>query len=302
MLTAQVERYILLRQTLGYKLREQSLYLHAFARFAENRGDIHILASTAVDWSMESHSRHARYIRLRVVIHLARFLHAEDPSHEVPVNQFRSSKRRRLPYIYSPEEITQLIVAARQLRQTYPYRRRIYETLLGLVAATGLRISEALNLRLQDILPGGVLQICRTKFNKSRLVPLHPTAAEALQRYVEYRCRLASTDDHLFLSTRKVRICSRTVDNTFHRIRQLAGIAPARTPPPRIHDLRHTFATRALERCPTEREAVARHFVALSTYMGHADIASTYWYLNATPELMTGIAVAAEALIAREDL
>lgn len=302
MLTSQVERYIGLRQTLGYKLREQSMYLRAFARFAENRGDIHILASTAADWAMESSSTHARYVWMRNVVHLARFLYAEDPSHEVPVNQFRASVRRRMPYIYSPEEITQLIMAARRLRRTYPLRQRIYETLLGLIAATGLRISEALNLRLHDILPDEVLQIRETKFSKSRLVPLHATSARALQRYLEHRCDLASTDDHLFLSACNLRINSRTVENTFHRIRQLAGIAPYCKRPPRIHDLRHTFATRVLEQCPTQREAVARHFVALSTYMGHADIASTYWYLEATPELMAGIAAAAESLTAREGL
>jgi len=132
MLTAQVERYILLRQKLGYKLREQGIGLRAFARFAANRGDLHIVASTAVDWAMESHSTHARYTRLRNVIYLARFLHAEDPSHEVPFNHFRACVRRRLPYIYSSEEIKQLIGAARRLRQTYPLRRRVYETLLGL--------------------------------------------------------------------------------------------------------------------------------------------------------------------------
>jgi integrase/recombinase XerD len=250
---------------------------------------------------MESGSTHARYIRMRNVIHLARFLRAEDPNHEVPVNQFRSSVRRRLPYIYTAEEIKQLIVAARGLRRTYPLRRRIYETLLGLIAATGLRISEALNLRIQDVLPDGVLQIRGTKFSKSRLVPLHETASGALQRYVKHRCKLASTDDHLFLSACNLRINSRTVENTFYRIRQLAGIAPDRKRPPRIHDLRHTFATRVLEQCSTQREAVARHFVALSTYMGHAEIANTYWYLEATPALMTGIAAAAESLIARED-
>ena len=89
------------------------------------------------------------------------------------------------------------------------------------------------------------------------------------------------------------------VEYTFRRIRQLAGIAPARTRPPRIHDLRHTVATRALEQCPTGREAVARHFVALATYLGHSDISHTYWYLEATPELMTGLATAAEALFGR---
>jgi integrase/recombinase XerD len=235
-------------------------------------------------------------------VRLARFLHAEDPAHEIPSNPFRASKRRRLPYIYAPEEIAQLVGAARRLRESYPLRRQVYGTLLGLIAATGLRISEALDLRLCDVLPQGALQILRTKFGKSRLVPLHSTTANALDRYLEARRRLAVNDDHVFLSAGNQRIASSTVEYTFRRIRRLAGIAPARTRPPRIHDIRHTFATRALERCSTRREAVARHFVALATYLGHTDIAHTYWYLEATPELMTDIAAAAEELIAREGL
>jgi integrase/recombinase XerD len=302
MLITQVERYIAFRQTLGYKLREPSASLRAFVSFAAGRGDTHVGASTAVDWAREGPSPHARHVRLRNVARLARFLHTEDPAHEVPANPFRAPKRRRLPYIYASEEIVQLLGAVRRLRESYPLRRQVYGTLLGLIAATGLRISEALDLRFCDVLPQGVLQIRRTKFGKSRLVPLHPTAANALDRYLEARRRLAVKDDHVFLSAGNQRIASSTVEYTFRRIRRLAGIAPARTRPPRIHDLRHTFATRALERCSTRREAVARHFVALATYLGHTDIAHTYWYLEATPELMTDIAAAAEELIAREGL
>ena len=302
MLIAHVERYLSLRQTLGYKLRETSANLRAFARFAVHRGDTLVRASTAVDWATEAPSPHARHVRLRNVAHLARFLHAEDPTHEVPSNPFHASTRRRLPYIYKRGEIVQLVGAASRLRESYPLRRQVYMTILGLIAATGLRISEALDLRLYDSLPDGVLQIRRTKFGKSRLLPLHPTAASALDRYLEQRCRLAVTDDHVFLSAGNQRIASSTVEYTFRRIRRLAGITPTRTRPPRLHDLRHTFATRALEQCSTRREAVARHFVALATYMGHTDIAHTFWYLEATPELMTDIAAAAEALIAKEDL
>lgn len=302
MLIAHVERYLSLRQTLGYKLRETSANLRAFAKFAIHRGDTLVRASTAVDWATEAPSPHARHVRLRNVAHLARFLHAEDPAHEVPSNPFHTSTRRRLPYIYKRGEIVQLVGAASRLRESYPLRRQVYMTILGLIAATGLRISEALDLRLYDSLPDGVLQIRRTKFGKSRLLPLHPTAASALDRYLEQRRRLAVTDDHVFLSAGNQRIASSTVEYTFRRIRRLAGITATRTCPPRLHDLRHTFATRALEQCPTRREAVARHFVALATYMGHTDIAHTFWYLEATPELMTDIAAAAEALIAKEDL
>jgi integrase len=196
----------------------------------------------------------------------------------------------------------QLVGAASQLRASYPLRRQVYATLLGLIAATGLRISEALDLRFCDLLPEGVLQILRTKFGKSRLVPLHPTVAHALDRYLELRRGLAVTDDHVFLSAGDQRIASSTVEYTFSRIRQLAGIAPSRTRPPRIHDLRHSFATRALEQCSMRREAVGRHFVALATYMGHSDIAHTYWYMEATPELMTSISDAAEAMITKEGI
>lgn len=302
MLIAHVERYIRLRQTLGYKLRELSGNLGAFARFATDKGDTHVRVSTALDWATEASSPHGRYIRLRDVARLARFLHAEHPDHEVPPNPFYAPARRRLPYIYTPEEIGQLVGAAGRIRKSYPLRRQVYGTLLGLIAATGLRISEALDLRLYDVLPDGVLQIRCTKFGKSRMIPLHSTAANALHQYLEQRRRLPIPDDHVFLSAGNRRISSSMVEYTFRRIRKIAGIAPARTRPPRIHDLRHTFATRALEHCSTRREAVARHFVALATYMGHADIAHTYWYLEAAPELMSGIAAAAETLIAGEDV
>ncbi len=300
MLVADVDRYISLRQALGFKLRDISRTLHAFARFAADRGDIHVRASTAVDWATQAISPHARHVRLRNVVHLARFLRAENPTHEVPHNVFYASTRRPLPYIYAPEEVEQLIRAANGLRETYPLRHLVYATMLGLIASTGLRLSEALDLRLHDVLPGGVLQIRRTKFGKSRLVQLHPTAVNALAQYLEARRGLAVPDDHMFLSAGSKRIASSTVQYTFGRIRQLSGIAPTRSRAPRIHDLRHTFATRALEACAMQHEAVGRHFVALSTYLGHKDITNTYWYLEATPELMSKIAAAAEALIAGE--
>ncbi len=302
MLIAQVERYISLRQTLGYKLRDKAANLRSFSRFAADRSNTHICASTAADWAGEAPTAYARYVRIRDVAHLARFLHAEDPAHEIPSDLFHIRKRRPLPYIYSPQEIVQLIGAARRLRESYPLRREVYATMLGLIAATGLRISEALGLRLHDVLPDGVLQIRRAKFGKSRLLPLHSTVSTALNLYLQKRGRLAVTDDHVFLSAGNQRIHPTMAWYTFDRIRRLAGVGAARSRPPRIHDLRHTFATRVLEQCSTRREAVARHFVALSTYLGHVDIGNTYWYLEATPELMTDIATAAEALITREGI
>ena len=302
MLSAHVERYLALRHLRGFTLRTASANLRAFARFAAERGDTHVRSATALAWATEGTSPSTRYIRLRDVARLARFLHAEDPAHEVPANPFQASKGRRLPYIYAPQEIGQLVAATRHLRESYPLRRKVYATMLGLMAATGLRLSEALDLRLADVLPEGILQIRRTKFGKSRLVPLHPTTTQALEGYLQERRRLAVMDDHVFLSASSQRIGSRTAEYAFERVRRLAGIAPGRARPPRLHDLRHTFATRALEQCPTRCEAVARHFVALATYLGHTDMACTYWYLEATPELMADLAAAAEARIAGEGL
>jgi integrase/recombinase XerD len=301
MLTDQVERYVRLRQTLGFKFHDAAKQLRAFAAFAAAQGDTHVRASTAVAWAGQASSANARYIRLRNVRHVARFLYAEDPVHEVvPSNLFHSPKVRSMPYIYPPEEVNQIVEAAGRLRRTYALRRKVYAMLLGLIAATGLRVSEALDLRLSDVLPDGILRIRHTKFGKTRLVPLHPTAIAALTAYLDVRQRSAAVDDHLFLSLHNRRIASSTVNATFRRMLQLARITPTQRGWPRIHDVRHTFATRALEQCATRRDAVARHFVALATYLGHADIANTYWYLEATPELLRDISGAAEALVAKE--
>ena len=142
-----------------------------------------------------------------------------------------------------------------------------------------------------------LLHIRETKFGKSRLVPLHATVTDALDRYLALRRRIAGECDYLFPSVRHRALCPSTVNYTFGCLLRRAGIAPDRAKRPRIHDLRHSFATRVLEQCGAERREVARHFVALSTYLGHVDIKQTYWYLEATPELLSDISAAAELLI-----
>jgi integrase/recombinase XerD len=159
-------------------------------------------------------------------------------------------------------------------------------------------VSEALALRFGDVLPGGILHIRATKFGKSRLVPMHATVVEALGQYIELRRDLAHPDDHLFLGIRGEALVHSAVHYTFRCVLRHANIAPERPRPPRIHDLRHSFATRVLQQCGTDRRAVARQALALATYLGHSDIAHTYWYLQATPELMIDIAEAAELLVA----
>lgn len=298
MLIQDVERYLTIRRALGFKLKTVSYHLRAFSQVATSKGETHVRSTTAVEWAAEATTSNGRHARLRDVQHFARFVRAEDSCHEVPQNPFHASHHRPLPYIYTPDEILRLLESTECLLETYPLRRPVYRTLLGLIAATGLRLSEALNLELDDILPCRILRIKKGKYGKGRLIPLHPTVQTAIERYLEVRQQLVTTNNHLFLSPHNQRIRSTIVDDTFRRLVRQAEIAPNRVRPPRIHDLRHTFATRALERCPGEQGAISRHFIALSTYLGHVDIQSTYWYLEATPELMTGMAAAAEAFIA----
>jgi len=301
MLSEDVDRYISLRRTLGYKLTKPERRLQSFARFAADRGDTFIHTATALAWvEADGRTQVARNCRWTDLTLFAHFLHAEDARHEVlPDNLFPVRMSRPTPYIYTADEIARILDAAGGLRRQKPnpLRRQLYITLLGLIAATGLRISEAIALKIDDVWPEGRLYIRETKFHKSRLVPLHPTVIEALNRYLEARRQLAGTCDYLFPSVQLRALCPSTVNSTFNRILQRVRIAPDRPRRPRIHDLRHTFATRVLEQCSAERREVARHFVALSTYLGHVNIQHTYWYLQATPELMTDIAAAAEILV-----
>ena len=248
MLSCDVDRYIALRRTLGYKLIKAARHLHAFARFAAEHGDTHLRASTALAWIEQAgRTPGARNRRWTDLVLFARFLHAEDARHEVPpVGLFPVRTTRPTPYIFAADEIARLLDAAGELRpqQPNPLRRSLYVTMFGLIAATGLRVSEAIALQLADMEPGGVLHIRETKFGKSRLVPLHRTVAGALDRYLALRRRVAGECEYLFPSVQHRALCPSTVNYTFRCLLRRAGIAPGRAKRPRIHDLRHTFATR----------------------------------------------------------
>lgn len=304
MLIDHVERYLTLRNAMGAKLRGVARHLRDFARFADAHGDTHVRTETAVAWATAASTADVRHRRLMDVIRLGQFLHAEDAAHEVPPRHiFASQKTRQTPYIYTAEEHTRILEAANRLRvarRCYPLRRQTYVMFFGLLACTGMRVSEAINLRRSDLMADGVLCIRDTKFGKSRFVPLHPSVADELQRYLRLRRKVASESDHVFLSAHAKPISHRTAFETFRRILLLADIGPRNGKWPRIHDLRHSFATRVLEQCATHSDGVSRHVVALSTYLGHVDIMSTYWYQQATPELLAGMASAAEALVAGE--
>lgn len=171
-----------------------------------------------------------------------------------------------------------------------------YIALLSLIAATGLRVSEALKLQMSDITDDGLL-IRETKFQKNRLVPLHPSARLGLQEYLVSRRRIKAITSSVFVSKSGTALPYSTVNATFLDLARSVGLrkGPGHSGC-RIQDMRHTFAVRSLEQCAGDRKAVAQHMVALSTYLGHAHVSDTYWYLQATPKLLDDIALAAEAL------
>ena len=304
MLRSDMERYIQLRQSAGFKLTNESLMLRSFIAAAERHGDQHIRTDRVLIWAGQAPSSAQRYRRLNVVRHFAQALQAEDDRHQVPPRTaFGNARHRRPPpYIFSQDEVAKLIEAAGRLKPTGSIRPMMFATLFGLLAATGLRISEALRLRLQDISADG-LMILETKFNKSRLVPLHDTAHAALERYLEARARTATSIDALFVGVNGKAPGYDGVKDVFDRLVTTMGLQQARNGGlPHIHDLRHTLAVRSLERFRGNRNAISRHMTALSTYLGHTNVTGTYWYLEATPVLLGQIAEAAETLHREQDL
>lgn len=298
MLSEIIEAYLATRQALGFQLRAQGSRLRKFAMFAGTRGDLHVRCRTALDWAALASSPQTRDQRLKDVARFARYARAEDPAHEIPPDRvFIHHRSRRVPYIYSPEDVVELLEAASQLGPRGSLRPRTYYTLIGLLAATGLRVSEALDLRLDDVTGDGLV-IRESKFRKSRLVPLHPTTAAVLRRYIERRQRAGGGDDHVFISLRGGRPDRTQVLRTFWKLLAIVRLYPGRVARrPRIHDLRFTFAVRALEASPEGRDRVGRDAVALATYMGHASVAFNYWYLEGTPALMAGIADSCASLM-----
>jgi integrase/recombinase XerD len=299
MLTAAVETYLAVRRAAGFQLIPVATYLHSFARFATERGQTYVVTQTVIDWATTAASEAQRHNRLMAVRRFAYFMHAEDPRHELPPDTLFCGRRQRpIPYIFHAEELQRIMAAARRLGPPGSLRPHTYSTLFGLLAVTGMRPSEARALQLHDLTPDGLI-IRESKFKKSRLLPLHDTTWAALEYYLDRRRQVAGYAPHLFVSRRGRQLSHTVVADTFQAVVKAAGLPRERGMPyPTLMDLRHTFAVRGLATCPDNRDQVGRHMLALTTYMGHAKVASTYWYLESTPELMADIAQRCEAFVA----
>lgn len=293
---ARVDAYLAARRSLGFDLRIAGRQLLSFARFADQTGHRGPLTTAvAVRWA-QSARRATRLTWARRLQTLRPFMTYRaqfDPGTEIaPSGFFGPVHRRLVPHIYTEAEIRALLDAAAQLRPVtgLRLRPRTYATLFGLLASTGLRISEALALTPTDVdLSGASLTVRNTKFRKSRLVPLHPTTVAALTRYADIRRRRVSDRriETFLISDRGTPLGDRMVHHTFASLRtRLGWIGRGDYAWPRVHDLRHTFLCRALVRSYQQPQGVDHVIDLLSTYVGHARVADTYWYVTAIPDLL----------------
>jgi integrase len=298
MLSRDIEEYIDLRRTAGFKFNVQSRLLKSFAAFAVERGDEFVRTDRVIEWAIQAPSPAQKRDRLLTVRRFALHIRAEDSRHEVPASDAlgRGQWKRPVPRIFAPDEIRRLMTAAAEMGPAGSIRPLTMTTLVGLLAATGLRISEALALHTDDVTDDGLI-VRQTKCQKSRLVPLHDSVRLAMERYLVARRKQELTGTSLFVFATGRTPAYGTVAAIFRRlVRSINLKGGSFQNRPRIHGLRHTFAVRSLEQCSHDRSVVTSHMVALSTYLGHTYVGSTYWYLEATPILMKQIAEAGEAL------
>ena len=288
-----VEDYLSIRRSLGFKLRCSGALLRNFAAVAENRGAEFVTISLALNWATHNPCQNpATWAgRMNAVRVFAKYYHAIDGRTEVPPDgllPYRPSRAK--PYLYSDREICRLMQVTQRLRSTRGVRPITYNCLLGLLAVSGLRISEALRLKQQDVdLDAGILTIRESKFRKSRMVPLHPTTVSALRQYLKHLGVLLpprSTDFFLVSDLGRPLEVS-AVRRTFYELSRWAGLRKgAINRGPRLHDFRHRFAVRTMIQWYRTAQDVERRLPVLSTYLGHAHVSDTYWYLTHCPELM----------------
>jgi len=299
-----VNEYLATRRALGYQLLVEGEELRRFAEYAGRIGhDGPITTELAVSWAKLPEGAAPLYWarRLDMVRRLATYQAMNQPGTEIPPKGiFGPSYRRPAPHIYTPEEIEALIQQASRLGPNGGLRPHTYATLFGLLSCTGLRISEALRLSVSDVdLQNGILTITGAKFHKSRLVPLHTTTVEALRDYALHRQTHLpnAVSANFFLTERGTALKYHKTLLTFIELRKNLGWSEGDRPP-RIHDLRHTFAVTTLLNWYRRGEDIGNKVAALATYLGHVHVSDTYWYLSAVPELLAAAGSRFEAYLA----
>ena len=285
--------YISLRRSLGFKIKGDPGKLASFVSFMNDRGASHITTRLALQWAQENPDTKPSTAsgRLSCLRGFATYLSAKDPRTQIPhLGLLPYHSKRAKPYLYSEAEVQCLLKAALDMGGIHGFT---YYCLLGLLSVTGMRISEVFNLRPQDVdLQQGILSIVRTKFAKSRLVPVHPTTQAMLVKYARHRDRHFRRQlSYFFVNKLGSRLASGNVHTIYRRLSYQVGLRTARTGRgPRLHDFRHNFAVRTLVAWYRSGKNIEEQFPTLTTYLGHTNVSDTYWYLSNHPELM-GIAI-----------
>lgn len=284
-----LDSYLTMRRSLGYKLTTQEQRLRGFVAFMSQRSAQTLTAKLAVEWAGSQCGPATWSSRLSTVRSFARHVQMLDPRTEIPPSGMFPPQRRRRPYIYAPDEIDDLLRALPSLVPT-PYQARTYCQFLALLATTGMRFSEGVNLTRADVdFTAGLVTIRETKFAKTRIIPIHHTAIEALKSYADIRDGVKARRDapHFFAGFKGSFLRHDAIHKPFLTWARRAGIrGPGRWNGPCIHDLRHTFAVRTLIRWYEAGSDVERRLPLLSTYLGHTHVRDTYWYLSATADLL----------------
>ena len=291
-LSATIEDYLALRRALGFKMELAGRLLAQFDHHCEQIGVTRVSIEVALAWATAPAGASPGWWaqRLGIVRGFAAWAQTQDPGVEVPPADLMPGRAGRVvPYLYSDTDIVALIAATDHL--PLPLQRHTYRTLIALLRITGLRIGEAIRLGRDDVHGDRqVVRVVNSKFGKSREIPLHASSIEALHRYAEHRDQWfpAPPCGRFFLSTKGTPLRYSVVQPTFAKLTRRAGLQP-RSPrcKPRLHDIRHTMAIRALTDCYAAGEDVHAVLPLLATWMGHSDPSSTYWYLSASQELLS---------------
>jgi integrase/recombinase XerD len=290
-LTTALREYLKVRRSFGYRLLDTEKYLKNFIAFLVKRNCRFITVRLALQWAtLPQYTTRACWTRRLSTVRLfARYRAAEDPRTEIPALHFLSGKpHRAIPYIYSNKELHQLLVAFQSL-SSKGLRHHTYYTFFGLMIVTGCRISELLALNRDDLdLSNGWLTIWNSKFNKSRLLPLHPTTVEQLKKYSNVRDKfLGKNTSAFFISEAGTRLTTCGVRWVFVKVSKQIGLrAPDASNGPRIHDIRHRFATKTLLNWYRKGLDINQKISLLTTYLGHKKPSDIYWYVTGTPELL----------------
>ena len=299
-----VRDYLTIRRALGFKLVEHQRLLPQLAAFLEQAGADTITTELAIEWASRAHGAESwKAQRLSIVRGFAKYLRTINPKTEIPPDGVLCGQpQRTVPYLFSDHEITRLLTTAGTMSP--PLRAATFTTILGLLAVTGMRIGEAVGLDRDDVdLNAGIVTIRNTKFGKSRQLPLHPTSTQALANYARVRDALCPTPsgESFFLSSRRSRPDKSTIQTGFRELRAAAQISTAPgVSAATLMDFRHTFAVRTLLDWHRTGVDVQARMLWLSTYLGHAKPASSFWYLTGTPELLAVAAARLETTM--EDL